>query len=103
MLVFPCIWFLLIRIVSAMRTRMWLEDGKLYLHYSSGFVFHTIVAPATNIASIQVTRTKTGKKCGLCNVFFYLQGKTMHRHKLTGVSESVWQQILAELEQMKNL
>ena len=86
-----------------MRTRMWLEDGKLYLHYSSGFVFHTIVAPATNIASIQVTRTKTGKKCGLCNVFFYLQGKTRHRHKLTGVSESVWQQILAELEQMKNL
>lgn len=103
MLVFPCVWFLLIRIVSAMRTRMWLEDGKLYLHYSSGFVFHTIVAPATNIASIQVTHTKTGRKCGLCNVFFYLQGKTMHRHKLTGVSESVWQQILAELEQMKDL
>lgn len=98
MLFLPCGWFLLIRCVSAIRTRMWIENDRLYLHYSSGFIFHTIIAPISNVICVQITRTRTGKRCGLCNVFFYLQGKHVHRHKLTGVSEHAWQQIRTELE-----
>lgn len=94
----PCGWFLLIRCVSAIRTRMWIENDRLYLHYSSGFIFHTIIAPISNVVCVKITRTRTGKRCGLCNVFFYLQGKHIHRHKLTGVSEQVWKQIQTELK-----
>jgi uncharacterized membrane protein YdbT with pleckstrin-like domain len=103
MLLLPCGWFLLIRIVSAFRTRMWLEQDHLYLHYSSGFVFHTIVTPVSNIVAVTITRTQTGKQMGICNVFFYLQGKHLHRHKLTGVSEKVLQQIQAAIAEIQGI
>lgn len=94
MLLLPFAWLLLIRLISAAQTRMWIEEDQICLHYSKAFLFHTLVAPVQHLVSVRITRTRRGRKRGICNVFFYFQGKRVHRHKLTGMPEETVQQML---------
>ncbi|MBQ8825185.1 MAG: PH domain-containing protein [Ruminococcus sp.] len=93
----PSCWILIIRIVSVFNTEICIDENHIWLHYSKGSIFHTVVASKNRLVKINITQTWFNKRKDLCNVTFYFQGQHKKKHKIIGVSRKEIDNLMEKL------
>lgn len=97
MLVLPLMWLLLIKFVTLL-TQYAAVDGRfLQIHFSHGFIFHTITVRREHIVRIDLRQTPLQKRYGVCHLYLACSGPRMQRYKLTALSEETARAIITAL------
>lgn len=98
MYLLPLSWFLLVRVVSIFHQSIAMDQEKVQMHFSRGFIFHTITVSRENIVRMDIRQTPLQKHYGLCRLYLVCNGPRQQRFKLIALSEKQARQMMQELE-----
>ena len=73
------------------------DDRFLQIHFSHGFIFHTITVRREHIVRIDLRQTPLQKRYGVCHLYLACSGPRMQRYKLTALSEETARAIITAL------
>jgi len=98
MYLLPLSWFLLVRVVSMFHQSIAMDQEKVQMHFSRGFIFHTITVSRENIVRMDIRQTPLQKHYGLCHLYLVCNGPRQQRFKLIALSEKQARRMMQELE-----
>lgn len=88
MLLIPTIWFVLVRVVSLFSQFIAVDSRMLQLHFSRGFLFHSITVRRENVTRIETIQTKMQKFFGICHLYIVCGGPQQQRYRLTALPQT---------------
>lgn len=90
----PCVWYLIVKIVSFFHTGIGVKNGVYTLRYTFLYRFKTVIVPRERIVSIQVKRSCMQFISGCCDVVIDTFSEGKKRHVIPNIPLYEAQQIL---------
>lgn len=96
MALIPCVWFLLVKIVSFFHTGIGVKEHVFTLRYSYGYRFKTVIVPTERIVRVDVRQSVFQLASGCCDLVFYTFSEGHKRHIVPNISCKEAAQLLGE-------
>ena len=102
MLLIPCAWLLIIRLISLFTTKIRWDDTAIYMQYSNGMTFHTILAKWEQLVQIELRQTPGQRRMGVCHITVFFNSRTPTRHTLRAMPLAAAQALLTQAQHRKH-
>lgn len=94
MALIPLVWSCIVRLADLLTSGVGIAEHRICLRYCRGFVFHTVIADTTRIASVQLRRNPIQRCFGKCDVVINFRSEHRTRCKLRNVDYAQAQRLL---------